>query len=82
VAFVDLPATITYFDEAGRHMETLDSERPIGERMLMQFNRAVTSLLRRTNDLEDAYHALSVVIAARESFSSGRRINLSPYALP
>ena len=76
VAFVDLPATITYFDEAGRHMEVLDSERPLGERMLMQFYRAVTSLVRRTNDLEEAYHALSVVLAAKESFLTGRRVML------
>ena len=55
-------------------MESLDSERPIGERMLMQFYRAVTSLVRRTNDLEDAYRALSTVLAAHESFDTGRRV--------
>ena len=52
------------------------SERPIGERLLMQFYRAVTSLVRKTNDLEDAYRALSVVLAARESFDAGRRVEL------
>jgi predicted dehydrogenase len=77
VAFIDLPATLIWFDEAGRHMESLDSERPLGERLLMQFYRAVTSLYRRTDDLEDAYRALSIVLAARESFDSGRRIFLS-----
>ena len=74
IAFVDPPATLIWFDEFGRHMESLDSERPIGERLLMQFYRAATSLVRRTNDLEDAYRALSVVLAARESFDTGRRI--------
>ena len=74
VAFIDLPATLIWFDEYGRHMESLDSERPVGERLLMQFYRAVTSLVRKTNDLEDAYRALSVVMAARESFDTGRRI--------
>ena len=27
---VDLPATLVWFDEAGRHQESLDSERPVG----------------------------------------------------
>ena len=39
IAFIDLPATLVWFDEAGRHMESLDSERPIGERLLMHFYR-------------------------------------------
>ena len=74
VAFVDLPATLTYFDAAGRHMESLDSERPVGERLLMHFYRAVTSLLRKINDLEEAYRALTITLAARDSFNSGKRI--------
>lgn len=78
VAFIDLPATLIWFDEAGRHMESLDSERPIGERLLMQFYRAVTSLVRRTNDLEDAYRALSTVLAAHQSFATGRRVYIKP----
>lgn len=77
VAFIDLPATLIYFDAAGRHMESLDSERPIGERLLMQFYRAVTSLVRKTSDLEDAYRALTIVLAARESFEQGRRVWLA-----
>ena len=76
IAFIDLPATLIWFDEYGRHMESLDSERPVGERLLMQFYRAVTSLVRKTNDLEDAYRALSVVMAARQSFDTGSRIVL------
>lgn len=77
IAFIDLPATLTWFDEAGRHMESLDSERPVGERLLMHFYRAVTSLVRKTDDAEDAYRALSVVLAARESFDSGKRMYLT-----
>ena len=79
VAFVDLPSTVTYFDAAGRHMESLDSERPAAERMLMHFYRAVTSLIRKVNDLEDAHAALSIVLAARESFASGKRVAISPW---
>ena len=78
VAFVDLPSTVTYFDAAGRHMESLDSERPVAERMLMHFYRAVTSLVRKVNDLEDAHTAHSIVLAARESFATGKRVAISP----
>jgi predicted dehydrogenase len=76
IAFVDLPATVTWFDEAGRHMESLESERPVGEQLLMLFHRSVTSLLRKTSDLEDAYRALSVVRAAQQSFAERRRVGL------
>jgi predicted dehydrogenase len=76
VAFIDLPATLIWFDAAGRHMESLESERPVGERMLMHFYRAVTSLVRRTDDVEDAYRALSIVLAARRSFETGQRASL------
>lgn len=76
IAFVDLPATLVWFDEAGRHQESLDSERPVGEQLLTQFHRAVTSLLRRSCDLQDACTALRVVHAARQSHAEGRRIEL------
>ncbi|MCP4189714.1 MAG: Gfo/Idh/MocA family oxidoreductase [Planctomycetaceae bacterium] len=78
VAFVDLPSTLIWFDEAGRHMESLETERPVGEQLLALFHRAVTSLVRKTNDLDDAYHALSIVIGAEDSAEQGRRIKLTP----
>ncbi len=77
IAFVDLPATLVWFDEAGRHQESLESERPLGEQLLMQFYRAATSLVRRSSDLEDAYLALKVVHAAKRSHEEGRRIRLA-----
>ena len=76
IAFVDLPSTLIWFDEAGRHQESLDSERPVGEQLLTQFHRAVTSLLRKTNDLEDTYRALLIVQQARISQTEGRRFRL------
>ena len=76
IAFVDLPAALVWFDEAGRHQESLESERPVGEQLLTNFHRSVTSLLRKTCDLEDAYKAISVVQAARRSHAEGRRIEL------
>ncbi len=77
IAFVDLPSTLVWFDEAGgRHQESLEAERPVGEQLLTQFHRAVTSLVRRTCDLEDAYRALHAVQQARLSQVEGRRIPL------
>lgn len=76
VAFIDLPTTLVWFDEAGRNMETLDTESPVGEKLLSQFHRSVTSLLRSMGDLDDAYRAARIFAAARTSESSGRRIEL------
>jgi predicted dehydrogenase len=76
IAFVDLPATLIWFDEAGRHQESLESDRPVGEQLLTRFHRAVMSLLRRTSDLQEAYQAISTVQAARRSHQEGRRIEL------
>ncbi|MEZ6093029.1 MAG: Gfo/Idh/MocA family oxidoreductase [Pirellulaceae bacterium] len=73
MAFVDLPANVIWFDDAGQHTESLESERPVGERMLEYFFRSVTSLVRRSSDLNDSCKALQVVVAARESAISGQR---------
>lgn len=78
IAFIDLPAGLVWFDEAGRHLESLESERPVGEQLLTQFYRAVTSLVRKTSDLEDSYRALCVVLAAQQSCDEGRRVELAP----
>ena len=76
VAFIDLPSTVTWFDDAGRHMESLESEAPVGELLLTHFHRAVTSLVRDLGDLNDAYQASSILLAARESASSGGTVSL------
>lgn len=76
VAFVDLPSKLIWFDSAGRHEESLESERPVGEQLLSHFHRAVTSLVRKTSDLEDAYRAIRIVLASRQSCQQGRRIML------
>jgi predicted dehydrogenase len=76
LAFIDLPSSLIWFDTAGRHQESLESERPVGEQLLSQFYRNVTSLVRNTSCLEDAYRALDIVIKARQSFVEGRRVHL------
>lgn len=76
MAFVDLPSNVIWFDDAGQHTESLESERPVGERMLEYFFRSVTSLVRRSSDLNDSYRAMRVVIAAQDSARSGCRQHL------
>lgn len=76
VAFVDLPAALVWFDEAGRHQESLESERPVAEQLLAQFHLAATSSARNPCDLEDAFRALTIVQEARRSHREGRRIRL------
>jgi predicted dehydrogenase len=73
VAFVDLPTSVIWFDDAGQHTESLESDSPVGEQMLRMFYRAVTSLVRRSSDLVDTYRAMRVVMAAQESVRSGTR---------
>ena len=79
MAFIDLPNRLIWFDEAGQHTESLESERPVGEQLLSQFHRAVTSLVRNRNDLTDAYLAMQIVLAANQSARDGTRIDLEPF---
>ncbi|MEO1524051.1 MAG: Gfo/Idh/MocA family oxidoreductase [Planctomycetota bacterium] len=76
VAFIDLPSTLVWFDDAGRHVESLETESPIGERMLRQFHRSVTSLVRDLGGLADAYEAATVVEASKKSHDLGRSVTL------
>lgn len=76
VAFVDLPSNLVWFDSAGRHQEALERDRPVGEQLLSQFHRAVTSLVRRQDDLDDAYRALDIVLQGKKSRDSGQSIRL------
>ena len=74
IAFVDLPASLVWFEAAGRHQESLDSERPVGEHMLVQFHRKVTSLVRALSGLDDTLLAMQIVQAAATSQAEGRRV--------
>lgn len=76
VAFIDLPSKLVWFDDAGQHTESLDSDRSLGEQMLLRFHRAVTSLIRDPSDLADAYRALKIVTSAHDSAVEGRRVEL------
>jgi len=73
---VDLPASLIWFDQAGRHQESLESERPVGEQLLAQFHHVATGGCCKTCGLEDAYRALTIVQQARRSYRDGCRIEL------
>lgn len=77
IAFVDLPNHLIWFDDAGRHLENLENERPIGEQLLLQFYRDVTSLVRQSSAVEDAYQVADIVLKARQSHAQGQRLFLA-----
>ncbi|MEL7499697.1 MAG: Gfo/Idh/MocA family oxidoreductase [Planctomycetota bacterium] len=76
MAFIDLPNNLVWFDDAGQHTESLELERAVGEQMLDRFYRAVTSLIRKTTDPQDAYRALKIVVSANEAAKTGQRIDI------
>ena len=77
LAFLDLPSTLVWFDEGGQHTESLGAEKPVGEQMLAQFYRSITSLVRNPTDLVDAYRAMQIVLNSNESIRTGTRIQLN-----
>lgn len=76
IAFIDLPSSLVWFNEAGRHVESLEAELPVGEQLFGQFYRAVTSLVRSTADLDQADIAFRAVIGAERSRAEGKCIDL------
>jgi predicted dehydrogenase len=78
IAFLDLPHTVVWFDDAGQHSELLDHDRPVGEQLLLHFHRQVSSLVLKTSSLEDAFKALTIVNLAQESYLQGHRVELTP----
>jgi predicted dehydrogenase len=76
IAFLDLPHTLVWFDNAGQHSELLDHDRPVGEQLLLHFHRLVSSLVLKISSLDDAYKALAIVNKAQESYAKGCRLTL------
>jgi predicted dehydrogenase len=76
VAFIDLPSTLVWFDDAGRHQESLDTELSIGQQMLIQFHRAITSLVCHVSDLDETCQAMRILQAAQRSTREHQRIVL------
>jgi predicted dehydrogenase len=76
LAFLDLPSTLVWFDDAGRHQETLDTELPIGQQMLIQFHRAVASKSSFVSDLQETNDAIRILEKAKHSTKSHQRVPL------
>jgi len=74
IAFVDLPSTVAWYDDAGQHLESLDHERPVGEQLLIHFHRAVASLVLKSSSLADAHRAISIANHAKISCDTGARV--------
>jgi len=74
IAFIDLPNTLIWFSGAGRHMESLDGERPVGERLFAAFHRLVENGSQHFDCLSNFREATRVVQAARQSLDEDRRI--------
>jgi len=69
VAFVEMPGEVTWFDHAGRHDESLEMDRPLGEMLIDRFYRIVVHGLNPSPGLNDAARARAMLIEARHAHS-------------
>ena len=76
VAFVDLPSTLVWFDSFGRHQESLDSERPVGEQLLLRFHQSILHREHHLSDWAEVRRALEILCGASRSHQNGCRIEL------
>lgn len=77
MAFIDLPSSLVWFDDAGQHTEGLDAERAMGEMMLDRFHRLATNKLCNSTDAHDADCAMKIVLGANQSIETGDRVPLN-----
>jgi predicted dehydrogenase len=70
MAYLDMPGDVTWFDESGRHDESLELERPLGEMLSDRFYRTVIHGLKASPGLRDAEIARQMVITARAAAPS------------
>jgi predicted dehydrogenase len=66
VAFLDMPGEVTWFDAAGRHDETLDMDRPLGEMLDDRFYRIIAHGVPPSPGITDAHWARAMVQQARQ----------------
>ncbi|RCS56050.1 gfo/Idh/MocA family oxidoreductase [Bremerella cremea] len=75
IAFIDLPNTLIWFNGAGRHMESLEGERPVGERLFAAFHRLLENGNSHFDCLSEFRESTRVIQAARQSIAENRRID-------
>ncbi|MEW4565694.1 gfo/Idh/MocA family oxidoreductase [Bremerella sp. JC770] len=74
IAFIDLPNTLIWFNGAGRHMESLEGERPVGERLFSAFHRLMENGSNHFDCLAEFRESTRVNQAARQSIAENRRV--------
>jgi predicted dehydrogenase len=77
MAFVQMPSDVTWFDKSGRHDETLEMERSLGEMLSDRFYRIVVHGLTPSPGLDDLDWARRIVTHARAASAAGRRQTFS-----
>lgn len=75
IAFIDLPNTLIWFNGAGRHMESLEGERPVGERLFAAFHRLLENGNHHFDCLSEFRESTRIIQAARQSIAEDRRID-------
>ena len=76
IAYLDLPSSLVWFDDSGRHQERLDDEKPAIHHALMHFFRAVTSLVRQSDDIRQSYLVMEILEAAKKSRRSAHTVHI------
>jgi hypothetical protein len=66
MASLEMPGEITWFDESGRHDESLEMDRPLGELLADRFYRIIVHGLNPSPGLADMEWARRMVLDARQ----------------
>jgi predicted dehydrogenase len=76
MAFLEMPGEITWFDQSGRHDESLEMDRPLGEMLADRFYRIIAHGLNPSPGLCDMVWARSMVVSARQRGDQGQATSL------
>jgi hypothetical protein len=77
VAILEMPGEVTWFDESGRHDESLEMDRPLGELLSERFYRILVHGLNPSPGLSDARWARMLLREARRHRATGAKVVVS-----
>lgn len=72
MAFLEMPGEVTWFDQSGRHDESLEMDRPLGEMLADRFYRIIVHGLNPSPGLSDMEWARSMLLQARQPHEPGQ----------
>jgi hypothetical protein len=72
IALLEMPGEVTWFDQSGRHDESLEMDRPLGEMLADRFYRIVVHGLNPSPGLGDMEWARSMLRQARQGVGEGQ----------